>query len=125
MALRRKGFLILLVMVAGLVAGGTALADNLKTRMLERLPTILDLKTRGVVGENNQGFLEVLQGQSEGQDVVAAENQDRRSVYEQIARQTNTGIQIVGQRRALQIADRATPGEWLQAENGNWYQKEE
>lgn len=111
------------ITLAILAAAGTLHAEDIRARMLERLPVIVDMKARGVVGENNQGYLELLRGQTENQDLVAAENRDRRAVYEQIARQTNTNIQVVGQRRALQIAERASPGEWLQGAQGNWYQK--
>jgi uncharacterized protein len=113
----------LLAILGILFAAGTLNAGDIKARMLERLPVIVDLKARGVVGENNQGYLEMLKGQTEKQDLVAAENLDRRTVYEQIATQTNTNVQVVGQRRALQIAERASAGEWLQDTNGNWYQK--
>lgn len=114
---------ITLATLAILAAAGTLHAEDIRARMLERLPVIVDMKARGVVGENNQGYLELLRGQTENQDLVAAENRDRRAVYEQIARQTSTNIQVVGQRRALQIAERASPGEWLQDAQGNWYQK--
>ncbi len=112
------------LLMLGILAASTTLhADDIKTRMHERLPIIVDLKARGVVGENNQGYLEMLGGQTEQQEVVAAENRDRRLIYEQLARQTNTSVQVVGQRRAIQLAERAPPGEWLQDANGNWYQK--
>ncbi len=112
-----------LVLVAFLTMFGTGHAEDVKARMRDRLPTIVDLKSRGIVGENNQGFLEMLKGQTEKQNVVTAENQDRKSIYAQIARQTGTDIKVVGQRRALQIAEKATPGEWLQDPSGKWYQK--
>ena len=91
--------------------------------MRDRLPTIVDLKARGVVGENNQGYLDMLKGQSEKSELVAVENEDRRTVYTQIARQTGTSPEIVGQRRAIQIAEIASSGEWLQDAAGKWYQK--
>lgn len=113
-----------LLILGILAASATLHADDIKTRMHERLPTIVELKARGVVGENNQGYLEMLGGQTEQQELIAAENRDRRVIYEQLARQTNTNVQIVGQRRAIQIAERAPSGEWLQDAGGNWYQKQ-
>jgi len=95
----------------------------MKERMKERLPVIMDLKARGVVGENNQGFLELLKGQSEKKEVVAAENQDRKAVYEAIAQKTGTNVQAVGQRRAIQIAEKANAGEWIQTADGQWQKK--
>lgn len=117
--------LILAAIAMALVifSSGLLQADDLKTRMLERLPAITDLKARNIVGENNQGYLEILPGQSEGRDLVAAENKDRQRVYEQIAAGTGTTVEVVGRRRALQIAEKAAPGEWLQDGSGRWYQK--
>jgi uncharacterized protein YdbL (DUF1318 family) len=112
-----------LVLVALMAMAGTGWTEDVKARMRERLPVVVDLKARGVVGENNQGFLEMLKGQTEKQNVVSAENQDRKSIYEQIAQKTGTDIKVVGQRRAIQIAEKAAPGEWLQDGSGKWYQK--
>ena len=119
----KKIILTVLVIVAAVAMAGSGWAEDVKARMRDRLPTIVDLKARGVAGENNQGFLEMLKGQTEKQNVVAAENQDRKTIYAQIAQQTGTDIKVVGQRRAIQIADKAAPGEWLQDGSGKWYQK--
>ncbi len=115
--------LTVLFIVAAVTLAGTGWSEDVKARMRERLPILVDLKARGVVGENNQGFLELLKGQTEKQNVVAAENQDRKTIYAQIAKKTGTEIQVVGQRRAIQIAEKAGPGEWLQDGSGNWRQK--
>jgi uncharacterized protein len=106
-----------------MLTAGTTWAQDIKTRMRDRLPTLVDLKTRGVIGENNQGYLDMLKGQTEKKEVVAAENQDRRTIYAEIARKTSTTIEVVGQRRAIQIAEKASPGEWLQDAAGKWYKK--
>jgi uncharacterized protein YdbL (DUF1318 family) len=55
---------------------------------------------------------------------VAAENNDRETVYAAIAKQQGTTAELVGKRRALQIANRAKPGQWVQDASGNWLQKE-
>lgn len=114
------GLIILAVLT---VWSGPTLAQDVKQRMKERLPVIVELKARGVVGENNQGFLELLKGQTEKKEVVAAENQDRKTVYAEIAQKTGTDIQVVGQRRAIQIAEKANTGEWVQTAGGQWKQK--
>ena len=102
---------------------GLAWAQDVKERMKVRLPEIVDLKAREIVGENNQGYLEFLPGKREKEDVVKAENADRRTVYEGIAQTTGTTADLVGKRRALQIAEKATAGESLQDQNGKWYKK--
>lgn len=115
------GFLVIVAMVA--TAAGTVWAGDIKARMKNRLPIIVDLKARGVVGENNKGYLEMLKGQTEKKDVVQAENRDRQSIYEHIAKKTGATADVVGQRRAIQIAEKASPGEWIQDAAGKWYKK--
>lgn len=102
------------------VFGGEA---EIKERMKERLPVINDLKVDGIIGENNKGYLEFLSDKREGEDVVNEENSDRRKVYEAIARQHGSTTENVGIQRAKKIIQRAAPGEWLQDDRGNWYQK--
>ena len=102
---------------------GNALAASLKERMKARLPQITRLKTDGIIGENNRGFLESRQQNAASTALTSAENQERQTVYSAIAQQQRTSPKIVGQRRAAQIADRAPSGTWLQNENGNWYKK--
>lgn len=112
---------LLLSLLAG-VAAAQSLSE-IKARMEDRLPVIADLKARGVVGETNKGFLAFVGDQREKADVVKAENEDRAAVYEAIAQQQGVSADLVGRRRALQLRQQARPGEWLQDENGNWYQK--
>ena len=104
-------------------AGAFASAKEIRDRMIARLPAIKALKAKGIVGENNKGFLEFVGQKKEQQDVVAAENQDRTEVYSAIAKQQGTTAELVGKHRAVQIADKAQAGEWLQDANGKWYQK--
>lgn len=99
-------------------------ADDIKARMQERLPAIVQMKAEGIIGENNKGYLEFVPGAMQKmQDVVANENKDRAMVYEAIARQQKTTPALVGERRAIQIAEKAGPGEWLQDQAGNWFKK--
>jgi uncharacterized protein YdbL (DUF1318 family) len=105
------------------IAGPTLFADDIKTRMKDRLPTILALKAQGIVGENNKGYLEFIGGKKEKADIVADENEDRQTVYAAIAKQQGTTVELVGKRRALQISQKADSGDWLQDADGNWYQK--
>lgn len=114
----------LLLVVAALVLLGAlpASAQGLKERMAARLPVIDDLKARGIVGENNQGYLEFV-GPPEKAQVVAAENADRQAAYATIARQTGASPEAVGRQRAAQIAQKSMPGVRLQKPDGTWYTK--
>jgi uncharacterized protein YdbL (DUF1318 family) len=95
----------------------------IKSRMIERLPELVKLKKQGFVGENNQGYLEFVGAERHRQDLVKAENRDRKLVYEAIAKQQGTAPEVVGKHRAAQIHQKAQPGEWLQGAEGKWYKK--
>jgi len=114
-----SAFLLLIVFAAGAFPS----AEEIKDRMIARLPEIIALKDKGLVGENNKGFLEFVSQQKEKPEIVTAENNDRAAVYEAIAKQQGTTVELVGKHRAIQIAAKAKPGEWLQDANGKWYQK--
>ena len=116
--------ILALVLVGVFVLGVSAFADDIKARMKKRLPVIKKLKAEGIVGEDNAGFLQFVGDKKASDDVVAAENKDRLTVYKAIAKQQGTTAELVGKRRALQISKRAESGEWVQDAGGNWVQKE-
>ncbi len=120
---RFLGVAVAAVAAVVLLFSASGSAGGIKARMKSRLPQIVQLKASGVIGETHQGFLAFVGDRKEAQDLVAAENQDRKKVYQAIAKQQGTTAQVVGQRRALQIAKRAKPGEWLRDAGGKWYQK--
>ena len=120
----KKIIAILAVFILGIMITDVYSASgSIKQRMISRLPVIKALKDQGIVGENNTGFLEFVGNRKEKADVVAAENKDRKLVYEAIAKQQGTTAEVVGKHRAIQIAGKAQTGEWLQDANGKWYQK--
>ena len=99
-------------------------ADDIKIRMKQRKPTINMLKSEALVGENNKGFLEFVPGAAKKEaGIISAENNDRKAVYSAIAKQQGATEQVVGERRAKQIAQKASPGSWLQDASGKWYKK--
>jgi len=108
-----------------LIGGASAFAgsDKIKARMKDRLPVITALKASGVIGENNKGYLEFIGGNQAKKNVINAENSDRKQVYTAIAKQQGTSVDLVGKRRAKQIAKKAKPGQWIQDQSGKWYQK--
>jgi len=116
---------ILLMLAVVLLAGTSTFAqsNNIKAQMRARLPIIDALKGENVIGETNDGYVAFVGAKKMKADVIAAENQDRRKVYEAIAKQQGTTPEVVGKLRAKQIAERAVPGTWLQDEKGKWYQK--
>lgn len=115
--------IVSIVIVSFLFSNASAFGESIKARMKARLPVIAELKDKGVVGEDKNGYLQFVGQKKEKKDVIAAENADRQKVYSQIAKQQGTTAQLVGERRALQIAKKAKPGTWLQDQSGKWYQK--
>jgi len=123
--MKHKTIIVLLpVFILGiLLTNAYASSKSIKKRMIERLPTIRALKEKGLVGENNKGYLEFVGSTQENADVVEAENKDRKKVYEAIAKQQGTTVELVGKHRAIQIANKAQAGELLQDANSKWYKK--
>lgn len=122
---------IVAALIALLTLTGTqALAQNsnaaeIRDRMLKRLDSIAELKGKGAIGENNAGYLQAVSGNSvpAQAEVVEQENADRKRVYEAIAKKQGTTAELVGQRRAVQIAEQAKPGEYVMTQTGEWRKK--
>ncbi len=100
-------------------------AETIKQNMIKRLPRIQELKKDGLIGENQQGYLEAVQSSLPAADkeVIEAENADRKAVYEAIARQQGTTAELVGKLRAKKIFEQAKSGEFLKQEDGTWKKK--
>jgi uncharacterized protein YdbL (DUF1318 family) len=122
-----KRFLTIFLAIAALTSSllHGADMDALKERFRLRKPAIDELKAQGIVGENNRGYLDFRADAPAPaqQELVNAENGDRKALYEAIAQQTSTSADLVGRRRALQIVEEAAPGQWIQNEDGSWRQK--
>jgi uncharacterized protein YdbL (DUF1318 family) len=119
--------LFLCVLMLPLLGVAPAKADdvaNAKQRIHARQDTIAALKDRGVLGENNRGYVEA-RGTLSGEENsnVASENSDRAILYAAVASQTNGTPDQAGRVRAKKIAENSRPGVWLQDEGGHWHQK--
>ena len=123
MQTRRYLFFILTLALTLSLLVSSAIAESIQARMKSRLPVIKALKSEGIIGENNRGFLEFVGGKRKQADVLQAENKDRQKVYAAIAKKQGVTAEVVGKRRALKITQNARSGEWLQNEQGQWYQK--
>ena len=115
--------IISLVLFCGFIFSAMAFGQDIKARIKARRPIILALKAEGIIGENSAGYLEFRGSNKKNEDVVKAENSDRRIVYKKIGEQTGATAEVVGQRRAQKIAELAKPGDWLQNASGKWYKK--
>ncbi len=122
--MKYKGRVFIFVLIVGIISfNGLAWGQDIKARMRARLPELVAMKSSGAIGENNQGYLTILKKPAAKKAVVDAENKDRRSIYRAIAKKQGTTPELVGQRRSLQIAQKANPGTWIQDPKGKWKQK--
>jgi len=118
--IRTIGILFISIFI---VAVTNAMADSPLERMDNRAPEIIELKGKGIIGENNTGYIEFVGETREKQALVEAENADRKLVFSEIAQKNGVSIEEVGSQYARKRTEMAGPGEWLQNETGEWYQK--
>ncbi len=98
-------------------------ASEIKERMKQRLPVIAELKAKGIIGEDNKGYLGFVTGKRDQEAVIAAENEDRKTVYTYFAKQQNTTIDVVESIQAARKAEITAPGEFFQNPDGSWHKK--
>jgi len=123
MNIRRILKLYVLIIITLMISFQFAFAGDIKKRMKQRLPAIAALKTKGIVGENNKGYLGFVTKARAKENVIAAENTDRKKVYTYFAKQQKTTLDIVENIQAKRKADRTSPGEFFQKPNGTWVKK--
>ena len=101
-----------------------ATKSELKRRFAARFPALSRLKAAGQVGETDAGYVEARVRLPKRRDVqlLAAENADRTTLYQIIARETGTNAAAVGRRNGLRNWQKAKPGEWYKKQ-GNWIRK--
>ena len=119
-----KSFGLTLLAIFCLIAfSQTAWGQGIKERMKSRLPVIADLKTKGIIGETNQGYLGYVGAKRSQEQVIEAENKDRKAIYTYFAKQQNTSLSVVEQIQAKRKAEKANPGEYIQNAKGKWVKK--
>lgn len=114
---------ITIATLISLLLVSTSQAGSIKERMAARIPAINSLMDQGVIGENNNGYLEYRSGARPQQDVVNGENKDRAAVYQAIAKKQGATATLVGQRRAKMIVQKGKKGRWYQKPDGSWFKK--
>lgn len=111
-----------------LMPAACAASNDTKAELLsslrERSAAIADLKGQTLVGETNRGYLELRNDtaldskkRNEIQRLVAAENKDRKSLYEEDARtekERNATVSMIEHGYAIERLKRAKAGEWVQ-----------
>jgi uncharacterized protein YdbL (DUF1318 family) len=90
-----------------------------------RFDNLADLKAKGMIGEDNRGYVKALVSAPEVEAVAEAENKDRAIVYTTIATQNNLAGEITTIEKVFAEVqrDKAKSGEKIQDTNGLWVTK--
>ena len=91
----------------------------------DRYDKLAELKQKGSIGENNQGYVELLGTDEAAKALVEAENQDRKIIYQTIAAQNDLKDEIATIEKVFaQVQrDKAQSGDRIQDEDGHWITK--
>lgn len=90
-----------------------------------RFAELRTLKSSGMVGENNHGYVQVLNSDANASSLVEQENQDRKIIYTTIAQQNGLegALSTIESAFAQVQRDKAEAGDKIQTEEGNWITK--
>ena len=101
------------------------------TTRRNRMSEIQNLKDNRIIGENQNGYLTVLnipptwQNQENYiQSLVKAENTDRQFINTMESRRTGKSLASLEKESAQRFQASSFPGEWIQNSEGKWLQKE-
>jgi uncharacterized protein YdbL (DUF1318 family) len=87
--------------------------------------TLEEAKTQGVVGEQPNGYLGVVQpgASADVQALVNDVNQKRRQMYEEIARRNSTKLEAVEMLAGKTAIENTRPGNFVRGPSGQWVKK--
>ena len=91
-----------------------------------RYESLQQLKSQGTLGENNHGYVDVLNATPGASEIAGAENGDRRTIYQTITEQNNLGAAGVGVVETVFAEvhhEKSAPGQSIQTASGEWVQK--
>ncbi len=93
-----------------------------------RVHELQALKAKGLIGENNKGFITILKPslQPKEKALVDAENHDRKFIYNTVVAQNHLGsegLEKVEKEFAKTHRDRTKQGDLIQDASGKWTRK--
>lgn len=113
----------LIVIACLIISSQLVFAGDIKQRMKKRLPEIAELKKKGIIGENNRGYLGFVTTVRKQEQLIADENKDRKKIYSYFAKQQKTKVDVVEKIQAKRKAEKTKPGQFFQKSDGNWIKK--
>ena len=91
--------------------------------MRARVPKIVELKDKGVIGEMPDGLLGVVTSEGDAPNIVSAENSDRMDEYKKRAttqgQNVDTLMKVLGEARIRN----EKPGRFIKSASGGWGKK--
>lgn len=91
--------------------------------MRARLPKIVELKDKGLVGEQADGYLGVVEDKEGASAVVAEENADRKGVYSDRAKAQGQSVEVFGAVIGGAKTRDEQPGRFIKNSAGKWMKK--
>ena len=114
-------FLILSLIFS--VMGNISFADY-ASRMKERLPSLVQAKDEGVIGEGTDGFVYVRESDSEKvKKMVADENEDRKILFKAMSSKTGGSVDEVANKFSKALVQKSKKGHWFRKSSGEWMQR--
>lgn len=80
-------------------------------------------KARGLVGEQADGYLGVVEGSAEARALAERVNAKRRDEYAAIAKKRGTSVKAVAQLAGAKLVQRAPSGQFVRGSDGRWVKK--
>lgn len=80
-------------------------------------------KVQGLVGEQPDGYLGVVQATPDAVALAADINAKRKAAYEGIAKQNGATLAQVAALTGQKVIDKAAPGTYIKSPNGQWVKK--
>lgn len=106
-----------------------AMPADLRDRFEKRLPELTEMKKKGILGETFDGYIDAVPPNSPTAEpqasLIKAENADRITYYQAVARNAQTDIAYVGQLSAMKRFETAPLGEFLRYRDGTWKKKQQ
>ena len=118
-----KYYIFLILSLVFSVSGNIAFAD-FASRMKERLPSLVQAKDQGKVGEGTDGFVYVRESDSEKiKKMVAAENEDRKILFKAMSSKTGGSVDEVANKFSKALVKKSKKGHWFRKSSGEWIQR--
>lgn len=86
--------------------------------------TLDEARSKGLLGENASGYLEITpRGNSEAEALLAEINSQRKAKYIEIAAKQNTDLKAIEKIAGEKITEKLNAGEFYKDANGKWHKK--